>query len=171
MWKDRLAGTVVPVTFLLALIWGTPAPVAAAGALGERGAYLAAIMDCTGCHTGGALAGRPDPARHLAGSEIGFEMPGAGVFYPPNLTPDVATGLGGWSADEIIVAVREGTRPDGRQLVPIMPWPSYSSLSDADARALAAYLQSLPVVTFKAPGPFGPGETPAGPYMTVVAPK
>lgn len=35
----------------------------AADALVERGKYLAAIMDCTGCHTGGVLTGKPDPAR------------------------------------------------------------------------------------------------------------
>jgi hypothetical protein len=53
-----------------------------------RGEYLATIMDCGGCHTGGALAGQPDPKLHLAGSNIGFGVPGLGVFYPPNLTPD-----------------------------------------------------------------------------------
>jgi mono/diheme cytochrome c family protein len=59
-----------------------------------RGAYLAAIMDCTGCHTPGALAGQPDFDRLLGGADIGFEIPGLGVFYPPNLTSDRDTGLG-----------------------------------------------------------------------------
>src|SRR5690349_7268771 len=44
----------------------------------SRGAYLAAIMDCGGCHTGGALAGQPDQRLHLAGSAIGFGVPGLG---------------------------------------------------------------------------------------------
>jgi mono/diheme cytochrome c family protein len=136
-----------------------------------RGKYLASIMDCTGCHTAGALIGQPDPKRHLAGSDIGFGVPGLGVFYPPNLTSDRDTGLGSWSADEIIAAVRKGERPDGRMLAPVMPWPSYAVLSDADARALAAYLKSLPPVRFKAPAPVGPNETPTKPYLTLVAPK
>ena len=128
-------------------------------------------MDCTGCHTEGALAGKPDPDRFLAGSSIGFKMPGLGVFYPPNLTSDRETGLGGRSANEIIAAVREGVRPDGRELVPIMPWRSYSALSDEDARALAAYLKSLPPIQFRTPGPFGESETPSAPYLTVVLPE
>jgi mono/diheme cytochrome c family protein len=137
----------------------------------ERGEYLAAIMDCTGCHTGGALAGSPDPARFLSGSDIGFQIPGLGVFYPPNLTADAATGLGAWSAEEIIDAVRGGLRPDGRELVPVMPWPSYAALNDEDAAALAAFLMSLAPVKFEAPGPFGAEEVPTAPYLTVVLPK
>jgi mono/diheme cytochrome c family protein len=141
-------------------IAGNPS-IAVSDPLIERGEYLASIMDCTGCHTAGALAGAPDPERYLAGSDIGFQIPGLGVFYPPNLTPDAETGLGKWSEDEIMLAVRGGLRPDGRELVPIMPWPSYSALTDEDAQALVAYLKSLPPMKFQSPGPFGDGETPA----------
>src|SRR5215213_9764147 len=73
----------------------------------DRGAYLARIMDCSGCHTPGALKGQPDMSRYLGGADAGFEIPGLGVFYPPNLTSD-ATGMGSWSEDEIIRAVRTG---------------------------------------------------------------
>ena len=149
---------------------GGPSVAMAAGAI-ERGEYLASIMDCTGCHTAGALAGAPNPELYLAGSDIGFQIPGLGVFYPPNLTPDVETGLGKWSEDEIMLAVRGGLRPDGRELIPIMPWPSYSALTDEDAQALAAYMKSLPPMKFQAPGPFGEGETPTDPYLTVVVPE
>ncbi len=48
-----------------------------------RGEYLARIMDCGGCHTPGALGGKPDAARALAGSQIGFHIPDLGYFYPP----------------------------------------------------------------------------------------
>lgn len=144
---------------------------AAAQSLEERGAYLATIMDCTGCHTGGALAGQPDPALYLAGSDIGFALPGLGVFYPPNLTPDAETGLGRWSAEQIIHAVRTGERPDGRILAPIMPYHSYAKLTDADAAALAAYLKSLPAVSHKAPGPFGPEEKATAPYLAPMMPE
>lgn len=136
----------------------------------ERGQYLASIMDCTGCHTGGALLGQPDPARYLAGSEVGFELPGLGIFYPPNLTSDLETGLGEWSAGDIIIAVRTGVRPDGRELAPIMPYHSYSALTDEDAQALAAYLKNLSPVSFAAPAPVGPGEPAPGPYLSVVMP-
>ena len=135
-----------------------------------RGEYLARIMDCGGCHTSGAMAGRPDPAMHLAGSGIGFGIPEVGVFYPPNLTPDRETGLGDWSEADIMRAVRTGVRPDGRVLAPVMPWHAYSALNDADARALARYLRSLPPVRHAVPAMVGASETPTAPYLAVVVP-
>ena len=91
------------------LLWaGAILPARANGpkeqALLARGDYLVHIMDCSGCHTYGALAGPPDMTRFLGGSDTGFEIPGLGVFYPPNLTPDPATGLGRW---------RRANRPPG----------------------------------------------------------
>ncbi len=136
----------------------------------DRGEYLSRIMDCGGCHTGGALAGRPDPRLNLAGSDIGFGIPEVGVFYPPNLTPDRETGLGTWSEAEIVRAVRTGVRPDGRVLAPVMPWHAYAALTDADARALARYLRSLPPVRNATPPMVGAGQTPTAPYLSVVIP-
>jgi len=141
----------------------------AIGADLARGEYLAHIMDCGGCHTPGVFLGKPDPARYLGGSEVGFMIPDLGIFYPPNLTSD-ETGLAAWSEEDIIQAVRTGVRPDGRHLAPAMPWPAYSALTDEDARALAAFLKSLPPVQNKVPGPFGAGENPGAPYLTVVMP-
>lgn len=103
----------------------------------KRGEYLVAIMDCTGCHTPGVLLGKPDPQRALAGSEVGFQIPGLGVFFPPNLTSDPETGLGTWTEADIVKAVRTGVRPDGRVLIPVMPCHSYANLTDDDAQALA----------------------------------
>ena len=154
-----------------ALVAAGVAPAFAQAADVARGQYLATIMDCTGCHTGGALIGQPDPKRHLAGSEIGFAIPGLGVFYPPNLTSDRESGLGAWSAAQIVTAIRTGERPDGRMLAPVMPWQSYAKLTDADAAALAAYLKSLPPTAFQAPAPVGPDEKPSSPYLTLAAPK
>ena len=136
----------------------------------RRGEYLATIMDCAGCHTPGALAGQPDQSRHLAGSTIGFQIPDLGIFYPPNLTPD-ETGLGAWSEKEIMTAVRTGVRPDGRVLVPVMPYHNYAKLTDADASALAAYLKSLKPIRHKAPSIVGPSEKATAPYLTVVVPN
>ena len=127
-------------------------------------------MDCGGCHTPGALKGQPDQARYLAGADIGFELPGLGIFYPPNLTGDVETGLGAWSEEEIVAAVRTGARPDGRMLAPIMPFHSYSVLTDDDARALAGFLKNLPPVAHKAPDATGPGEPASAPYLSLKMP-
>lgn len=138
-----------------------------------RGQYLVTMMDCTGCHTPGSLAGKPDRNRRLAGSDIGFALgPDAsgGVVYPPNLTPDRETGLGAWSDDQIIRAIRAGQSRDGRVLVPIMPWPSYAALTMADARAVVAYLRSIPPVKHAAPANVKAGDKPTKPYLVVVDP-
>jgi mono/diheme cytochrome c family protein len=64
----------------------------------NRGKYLVTLGGCNDCHTPGYFLGKPDMARFLGGSEVGFEIPGQGVFYGSNLTPDNETGLGKWSA-------------------------------------------------------------------------
>src|ERR1043165_1892125 len=127
---------------IVAVVAAAAAAAAASAQDKRRGEYLATIMDCGGCHTPGALAGQPDQSRHLAGSNVGFQIPGLGIFYPPNLTPD-ATGLGAWREEDIMAAVRTGVRPDGRVLVPVMPYHNYGKLTDVDASALAAYLKIL----------------------------
>ncbi|WP_439576406.1 c-type cytochrome [Elioraea sp.] len=164
-----LIAAAVGAALLALAAWPAAAQNADPGTL-ARGQYLAAIMDCGGCHTGGALIGKPDPALALAGSAIGFQIPEVGTFYPPNLTPDRETGLGAWSVAEIVAAVRTGVRPDGRILVPIMPWHAYAALTDADAAALAAYLKSIPPVRNATPPITGPSETPPAPYFAVVVP-
>jgi mono/diheme cytochrome c family protein len=168
--RTRIAARATGLALAVALAGAMlPGPLRAETKV-ERGAYLAQIMDCGGCHTGSALIGNPDPARYLAGSDVGFAVPGLGIFYPPNLTPDSETGIGSWSEADIIQAVRTGVVPDGRELAPVMPWHSYGALTDADAAALAAYLKSLPAVKFAAPTFVGWGEKAPGPYLAVTAP-
>ena len=125
-----------------------------------RGKYLATFGGCTDCHTPGYFFGKPDEKRYLGGSEVGFEIPGLGVFHGPNLTPDKETGLGNWSNDEIVTALQTGVRPDKRILAPIMPWKALAQLTKDDAMAIAVYLKSIPAVKNKVPGPFGPTEKP-----------
>jgi mono/diheme cytochrome c family protein len=136
----------------------------------QRGYYLVRIMDCTGCHTPGALTGRPDTDRFLAGADVGFGTP-AGILYPPNLTPDPETGLGRWTDAQIARAIRQGVRPDGRALVPVMPWPSYSALTEADVAAVIAYLRTLRPVRNQAPPNTPPGQPAPAPYLSVTQPR
>jgi mono/diheme cytochrome c family protein len=136
----------------------------------ERGKYLVTLGGCMDCHTPGYFFGKPDMARFLGGSEVGFEIPGLGIFHGPNLTPDDETGLGTWSEQEIVAALTTGKRPDGRELAPIMPWRAFASAGVRLAKAIAVYLKSLPPVKNKVAGPFGPGEKPASFVMKVVAP-
>jgi mono/diheme cytochrome c family protein len=165
---NKITRHAVALAVLMATSFGAAA--ARAESPGERGKYLVGVMDCTGCHTTGALAGQPDPTHFLAGSDIGFQIPGLGIFYPPNLTPDGKTGLGAWSEQHIVAALRTGVRPDGRELAPAMPWRSYAKLTDADVQAVAAYLKSLPAVEHAAPAPTGASEKPPAPYLTVAMP-
>jgi mono/diheme cytochrome c family protein len=136
----------------------------------ERGKYLVSLGGCNDCHTPGVFLGKPDFSRALGGSEVGFELPGLGVFHGPNLTPDKETGLGNWTAEQIVAAITKGQRPDGRELAPIMPWQSLAVLTKEDAFAIAAYLKGLPPVKNKVPGPFGPNEKATAFVMKVVPP-
>jgi mono/diheme cytochrome c family protein len=145
-------------------------PAAAADDPVTRGKYLVTLGGCTDCHTPGSFFGKPDLTRFLGGSEVGFDMPQLGVFYGPNLTPDKETGIGAWSAEEIVTAITTGKRPDGRILAPIMPWRGFAALRADDARAIALFLKSLPPVKNKVPGPFGPSETPTSFVMKIVPP-
>lgn len=164
--RPEFSATVISV-LLAALI---PGSVKAEETQIERGRYLVQIAGCSDCHTPGHFLGSPDPERFLGGSDVGFEIPGVGIVYGPNLTPDEATGLGRWSTDQIVAAIRTGATPEGRGLVPVMPWPNLAALSDDDAVAIAAYLQSLDPVVNDVPGPIPPGEPAPSFVMRVVPP-
>lgn len=146
------------------------APSRADEASVARGKYLATLGGCSDCHTPGYFLGKPDFARRLGGSEVGFELPGLGVFHGPNLTPDKETGLGLWTDEQIKTALTTGKRPDGRILAPIMPWRALAELTAPDLQAIVDYLRSLPPVVNKVAGPFGPTEKSPGFVMRVVPP-
>jgi mono/diheme cytochrome c family protein len=150
-----------PNTFAAALVLGGSAlavcPAQADDAQIARGKYLVTIAGCSDCHTPGALLGAPDMKRYLGGADVGFAIPDQGVFVGENLTPDKETGLGGWTSEQIIAAIRTGKTPEGRVLSPVMPYPAFSHLADADAEAIAAFLKSLPPVSNKVRN-FGPKE-------------
>jgi mono/diheme cytochrome c family protein len=152
----------------LAAFLAAPIHLARADAQTARGKYLVTIGGCSDCHTPGSLLGKPNMKEFLGGSDVGFAVPGLGVFVAPNLTPDKETGLGSWTRAQIITAFTTGKRPDGRILAPIMPWRGLAHLSHRDAEAIAAYLHSLRPVHHKVAGPFGPGEKVSSFVMTVM---
>ena len=133
-------------------------PASADDAQIARGRYLVVISGCSDCHTPGALLGKPDMNRYLGGSDVGFSIPGAGIFVGQNITPDKETGIGSWTSDQIVTSLRTGKTPEGRDLFPVMPWPALSHLTDEDAQAIAAFLKSIPAVDHKNAGPIGPNE-------------
>src|SRR3954451_6709936 len=116
----------------------------------ERGRYLAILGDCTGCHT------KPG-AEPFAG---GLTLPTPfGNLVAPNITPDPDTGIGHWTADEFVSAVRDGRGHNGTRLYPAMPYPAYTKMSDDDVLALRSYFLTVapvhnPVVANQLPFPF-----------------
>jgi mono/diheme cytochrome c family protein len=108
----------------------------------ERGPYLVnTIGACGNCHTQRDAAGKLRPDMELAGGiELDTEV---GHVIMPNITSDAETGIGKWTEAEIVVALRDGKRPDGSIIGPPMPIPAYRQLSDHDAEAIAAYLRNL----------------------------
>jgi mono/diheme cytochrome c family protein len=135
-----------------------------------RGKYLVTFGSCTDCHTPGNFFGKPDMTKFLGGSDVGFAIPGLGVFVGPNLTPDKQTGLGNWTDAQIVTALTTGKTPEGRTLAPAMPWHAYANLTKSDALAIVAYLKSLPPVSHQVGGPYGPNQAPAEAVMVVIPP-
>jgi mono/diheme cytochrome c family protein len=105
----------------------------------ERGAYLFALGGCAGCHTDTANDG---PL--LAGGRA-LATP-FGTFYGPNITPDRDFGIGAWSDEDFVRALRDGRGTQGSHLYPTFPYPSFTGLRDEDILALKAYIFSLPPV-------------------------
>ncbi|MEQ8766719.1 MAG: diheme cytochrome c-553 [Planctomycetota bacterium] len=152
-----------------------------------RGRYLTQIMACNDCHTPWIMTPRgpePDPTRLLSGHpqadvveqplEISGEGPWGwagsntntafsgpwGVSFTANLTPDRETGLGEWTAETFIAAIRTGRHEGrGRPILPPMPYPMYRQATDADLRAVFAYLQSIPAIQNRVPQPIDAPES------------
>src|SRR5579864_5307914 len=112
-------------------------PAANAAQQVARGNYLAHAGDCMACHT--ARGGMP-----YAGGRV-IPTP-FGNFYTPNITPDVATGIGSWSADDFWRALHNGKSRDGRFLYPAFPYTDYTKITRADADAMFAYFKTLPAM-------------------------
>ncbi len=109
-------------------------PPASASAV-ERGRYLVTLGDCAACHT--APGGTP-----FAGG-VPLNTP-FGVIYSTNITPDTATGIGGWTPDQFRRALQEGRDDQGQNLYPAMPYPYFSHIAAADIEAMRAYLMTVP---------------------------
>lgn len=103
----------------------------------KRGEYIAKAAGCLGCHT----EEKKDAVAYAGGRALKTPF---GTFYGPNLTPHKEAGIGAWTEVDFVRAMREGRRPDGANLFPAFPYPSFTRMSDGDLRDLWAYLRSLP---------------------------
>ena len=159
-----------------------PAPTAAAApqmSPVDRGKYLVTAAACNDCHTPwkmGPNGPEPDMSRMLSGHPEdqkvtkGPKLDGPwmaavsndfttwsgpwGISYTANLTPDQNTGLGIWTEDMFIRAIREGKHMGtSRPILPPMPWPAFKNYSDEDLKAIFAYLKSIPPIHNQVPDP------------------
>ena len=105
----------------------------------KRGEYVFKAAGCVGCHT------REKPKGAFLAGGRRLETP-FGAFYTPNITPDPTQGIGKWTFEAFLTAMREGKRPDGSVYYPAFPYASYTGMRDADLRDLWAYLRTVPPV-------------------------
>src|SRR5262249_13513212 len=96
----------------------------------ERGEYLAIAADCGACHT--APRGKP----FAGGLPVSTPLC---TIYSTTITPSAAFGIGRYTEREFFRALRRGTRRDGVNLYPAMPYTSYAKFTDDDAHALYVY--------------------------------
>lgn len=126
----------------LAGVMSVPAGAQSKKALIERGKYLAnGPVACANCHTPrGPDMGLLPNMSYAGGFKIvdpAFEV------YTANITQDKATGIGAWTDAQIITAIREGKSREGKIIFPPMPVPTYNNMSNADVRAIVAYLRTI----------------------------
>jgi mono/diheme cytochrome c family protein len=118
-----------------------------------RGAYLARIAGCIGCHTPRGPNGGVLESRLMSGGDHPIAG-NLGRFFPPNITPDPTTGIGNWTVADIAKAITTGHTPDGRILSTAMPWQTqFRGMTGSDALAIALYMKSLPSVSNNVPRP------------------
>lgn len=153
----------------------------------KRGEYLVNFGGCSDCHTAKIMTPNgpaPDAPRLLSGHPAGAQLPPVppgvigpnpnqwaaitnsdltawvgpwGTSFAANLTPDAATGLGGWTADQFIKTMRTGKHLGvGRPILPPMPWFDVAVLTDRDLKAMFAYLKSIKPIQNQVPQPIPP---------------
>jgi hypothetical protein len=174
--------TLTPV-LLFALL---TASAAAASDAVDRGGYLVRIMACNDCHTPfvmGEAGPQPDMSLMLSGHPASATLPDPpaalaegpwvwagtasntayagpwGVSFAANLTPDRETGLGAWSEETFVRAMRTGRHMGvGRPILPPMPAPAYAAATEEDLKAIWAYLQTVQPIRNAVPQPVEPAE-------------
>ena len=116
----------------------TPAEIA-------RGKYIFGATGGCGCHT---EAGNPPKPPNSGGRK--YEGP-FGTVYSSNITPDPKTGIGNWTDEQIITAIRLGRRPNGERLVPVHPFTVFNGMAAEDLKTLVAFLRTVKPVNRQVP--------------------
>ncbi len=153
-WAIALAIALIGALAVWLLVpWPLSPPEIAAAGDAKRGEYLVRLGGCVACHTDAKGGGK-----FLAGGRA--LSTAFGTFYPPNITPDLESGIGGWSSGAFVQAMTDGRSPGGHPLYPAFPYPSYARMTEQDLVDLKAYLDTVPPVAKAVPAhelrfPFG----------------
>ena len=122
-------------TIAIAVLLYAAAPAhAASPAEITRGKYIFGATGGCGCHT------EPKGAANAGGRK--YDGP-FGSVYSTNITPDTKTGIGGWTDEQIIKAIRLGRRPNGERILPVHPFTSFNGMAEEDLAALVAFLRTV----------------------------
>jgi mono/diheme cytochrome c family protein len=144
MEKQRKVSHITLACILLA--WSVSLSAAQEQGPIERGRYLVeGILTCGNCHSPRGPGGVIDAARLYSGGPQTWDEP-AFTVKGSNITPDLDTGIGKWSAAQTRSAIQDGVRPTGARLAPIMPYSFYKVFTPGDLDAVVAYLLSVPPV-------------------------
>jgi len=131
------AGLLVALLLALAALASTASAQVPSAADIARGKYVFGATGGCGCHT---------VAKHPANAG-GRRYDGPfGTVYSANITPDRETGIGSWTDEQIITAIRLGRRPNGERLIPVHPYTTFNGMIADDLQALVAYLRTVPAV-------------------------
>ena len=136
MGRDA-AGLLVALLLALAALASTASAQVPSATDIARGKYVFGATGGCGCHT---------VAKHPANAG-GRRYDGPfGTVYSANITPDRETGIGSWTDEQIITAIRLGRRPNGERLIPVHPYTTFNGMIADDLQALVAYLRTVPAV-------------------------
>jgi mono/diheme cytochrome c family protein len=123
---------------VLLLLGSSAIALAADPAQLARGKYIFGATGGCGCHT------EPKGVVNAGGRK--YDGP-FGTVYSSNITPDMKTGIGGWTDEQIVTAIRLGRRPNGERILPVHPFTSFNGMAEDDLTALVAFLRSVPPVS------------------------
>ena len=129
--------TLLPAAAALAQAAASPFGAPGQSAV-QRGEYLARAADCVSCHT--ATGGQPFAGGYRIDTPFG-------PLFAPNITPDDATGIGRWSADDFWRALHQGVNKRGQDMYPAMPYTFYTKFSREDSDAIYAWLRTVKPVS------------------------
>src|SRR4051794_22258765 len=175
--KNIFRSALIVITSIGAAACSTASAEHASSDRAARGQYLVTIMGCHDCHTplkmgpkgpepdfSRALSGHPEQMGSLAPAKLPAPWMWAGaptntafagpwgVSYAANLTPDQNSGMGIWTEEMFVKAIRTGRHMGtSREILPPMPWPAFRNANDEDLKSIYAFLRSIKPVTNHVP--------------------